>query len=77
MSHKPEMAETADGDWVTFEEYKELADYADRLVDFGKPPCLPKDLENLREANTRFAQDNHTLQSRLDRLVEKLKRLNI
>lgn len=57
------------GEYVAYEDYEHLSDYCDRLVEVSKLPCLPKDLENLREANAKFAQENHELQV----LVEDLK----
>lgn len=54
--------------YVAFEDYEEVADYCDRLVDFL--PCLPKDVDNLREANGRFAIENERLRNRLYRLGE-------
>jgi hypothetical protein len=57
------------GAYVAYEDYEHLSDYCDRLVEVSKLPCLPKDLENLRAANTAFAQENHELQV----LVEDLK----
>jgi len=42
-----------------------MSDYADRLVEFGNLPCLPKDLENLREANLALATENHKLKETL------------
>lgn len=60
--------EDPDGDMVMYEDYKEMAEYADRLVEFGKLPCLPKDLENLREANLAFAMEVHRLRQELHRL---------
>lgn len=53
------------GDYVKYEDYKELSDYADSLVEFSKIPCLPKDLENLREANANLAMEVHTLREAL------------
>ncbi len=50
-----------DGDYVKYEDYKWMSDYADRLVEFGNLPCLPKDLENLRAANTDLANEVHRL----------------
>ena len=44
-------------------DYDELMAYCDKLVDFL--PCLPKDVENLREANAHFAEENERLQSKL------------
>lgn len=54
--------------YVAFEDYEEIADYCDRLVDFL--PCLPKDVDNLRGANGRFAIENERLRNRLYRLGE-------
>ena len=45
--------------FVHLEDYDELMAYCDKLVDFL--PCLPKDVENLREANAQFANDNECL----------------
>ena len=39
--------------------------YADKLVAHKQMVCLPKDLENLREANEHFAQDNFELKQKL------------
>lgn len=38
-----------------------LREYTDHLVSFSKLPCLPKDLENLREANLKFVEENISL----------------
>lgn len=46
-------------DYVTYEEHKQLKDYVDDLV--SKIPFLPKDIDNLREANLTFATENHIL----------------
>ena len=43
------------------EQLKEAQDYADKLVEHKDMVCLPKDLENLREANSYFATENHML----------------
>ena len=40
-------------------------DYADRLAAHKDMVCLPKDLENLRQANEHFAQDNFELKQKL------------
>ena len=53
--------ECPNGEYVKYEDYKYLSDYCDRLVEVGKLPCLPKDLENLRKANASLAQENHDL----------------
>lgn len=57
--------EDPDGDYVKYDDYKWLSDYADRLVELGKLPCLPADLENLREANAALAMEVHTLREAL------------
>lgn len=49
--------------------------YCDRLVEHGDLPCLPKDLENLREANAQFAQDNLQLLNLADELKDENKNL--
>ena len=44
----------------------ESREYADRLVTHKNMVCLPKDLENLREANGQLAADVESLTTRLD-----------
>lgn len=44
----------------------ESQQYADRLVQHKDMVCLPKDLENLREANGQLAADVESLTTRLD-----------
>lgn len=61
ISHTLYSVECPNGEYVKYEDYEHLSDYCDRLVEIGKLPCLPKDLENLRNANTKFAQENHDL----------------
>lgn len=61
ISHTLYGVECPNGRYVEYEDYEHLSDYCDRLVEIGKLPCLPKDLENLRKANTSFAQENHRL----------------
>lgn len=51
------MRELSGGRYVSFEDYKYLSDYCDHLVSFSKLPCLPKDLELLREANSALATE--------------------
>jgi len=46
-------------------ELQEAKDYADRLVEHKDMVCLPADLANLREANARFAMENHELQEKV------------
>ena len=61
ISHTLYSVECPNGEYVKYEDYKYLSDYCDRLVEVGKLPCLPKDLENLRKANASLAQENHDL----------------
>ena len=48
-------------------QLKEAQDYADKLVEHKDMVCLPKDLENLREANAHFAQENFELKQKLQK----------
>ena len=50
----------------------EANDYADKLIEHKDMVCLPADLANLREANARFAFDNHMLRDKLDKLQKNL-----
>jgi hypothetical protein len=68
--------EDSAGDYVKYADYEALSKYADSLVEFSKIPCLPKDLEILREANGHFAQANHILQSRIRELEAEIRSLN-
>ena len=52
-------------EYVTLEDYQWLLDYCDHLVAFSKLACLPKDLENLRDANLKFATENAELREML------------
>jgi hypothetical protein len=61
-----------DGNLVYYSDYEELSKYADSLVEFEKIPCLPKDLENLRSANSAFAIENHILKEKIRELESKL-----
>jgi len=54
--------------YVALEDYEELMEYCNKLVDFL--PCLPADVDNLRAANGHFAQENDRLRNRLYRLGE-------
>ncbi len=68
----PGPYEVLDGAFVSFKDYKQLSDYADHLAAFAKLPCLPKDLEILRDSNTAFAAQVHQLtkdKEGLDKLV--------
>lgn len=64
--------ECPNGEYVKYEDYEYLSDYCDRLVEIGKLPCLPKDLENLRNANTKFAQENYDLRSTISDLRNEI-----
>ena len=54
-----------DQEYVALEDYQWLLDYCDHLVAFSKLACLPKDLENLRAANLKFATENAELREML------------
>lgn len=56
------------GEYVLYEDYSKLSDYADSLVDLSKIPCLPRDLENLRNSNAHFADENFKLSNRVREL---------
>lgn len=60
------------GEYVKYEDYEYLSDYCDRLVEVSKLPCLPKDLENLRDANAKFAQEVQDLRSTIDELDNEI-----
>lgn len=55
------IVEDPAGEYVMYKDYIEMSDYADSLVEFGKLPCLPKDLEVLRAANSELAREVHML----------------
>ena len=63
ISHTLYGVECPNGRYVEYKDYEHLSDYCDRLVEIGKLPCLPKDLENLRKTNTEFAQENLDLRN--------------
>ena len=56
--------ECDNGRFVEYKDYEHLSAYCDRLVEVGRLPCLPKDLENLRNANTQFAIENEDLKQK-------------
>jgi len=56
------------GEYVSFEDYKVMSDYADRLVEHKDMVCLPADLANLREANTHLAIENEELRKTIKRM---------
>ena len=64
--------ECEDGRYVEYKDYEHLSDYCDRLVEVGKLPCLPKDLEVLRKANHDFAIENADLRNIIDDLHKQL-----
>lgn len=73
------MLSDKDGDYVMFKDYQHLSDYCDHLVEFSKLPCLPKDLEVLRDANASFAEENDSLRNQIALMlqtIEELKKTN-
>lgn len=58
------------GEYVLFEDYKKMSDYADRRVEHKDMVCLPADLKNLRETNAHFAAENEALKNTLNRFRE-------
>jgi len=59
------MEESTAGHWVSYKDYKTLADYADELVEHKDMVCLPADLRNLRDSNAALAQENFELKAKL------------
>lgn len=68
-----ERIECPNGHYVEYKDYEHLSSYCDRLVEVGKLPCLPKDLENLRNANAKFAQENYELNVAIKDLEGEIK----
>jgi hypothetical protein len=66
------IAEAADRLEELEAQLKEAQDYADKLVAHKDMLCLPKDLQNLRTANSQFATENHILKEQL-RMMEASK----
>ena len=66
------IAEAADRLEELEAQLKEAQDYADKLVAHKDMLCLPKDLQNLRTANSQFATENHILKEQL-RMMEACK----
>jgi hypothetical protein len=64
----PIHVEYPNGEMVKYSDYEHLSEYCDRIVQFSKLPCLPKDLEVLRKANEVFAEENIALQNTVDDL---------
>lgn len=69
--YRAEMEPDSSGEWVRYEDYKELSEYADTLAQ--GLPCLPKDIEVLRSANATLAQQVFELEQQLKDLRCKLK----
>ena len=59
------IAEAADRLEELEAQLKEAQDYADKLVAHKDMVCFPKDLQNLRTANSQFATENHILKEQL------------
>jgi len=76
VSHTIGGVECENGRYVEYKDYEHLSDYCDRLVEVGKLPCLPKDLENLRNANTQFAIENEELKQKNQALEIAVKDLH-
>jgi hypothetical protein len=58
-----EMELNSSGEWVRYNDYRELSEYADKLAE--GLPCLPKDIEVLRDANTTLARRVFELEQQL------------
>ena len=59
-----EMELDSSGEWVSYNDYRELSEYADKLAE--GLPCLPKDIEVLRDANATLAQRVFELEQQLE-----------
>jgi hypothetical protein len=66
------IAEAADRLEELEAQLKEAQEYADKLVAHKDMLCLPKDLQNLRAANSQFATENHILKEQM-RMLESTK----
>jgi len=58
-----EMELNSSGEWVRYNDYRELSEYADKLAE--GLPCLPKDIEVLRDANATLARRVFELEQQL------------
>ena len=58
--------------FILTDEVSFWMNYADKLVEHKDMVCLPKDLENLRSANSQFATENHILKEQM-RTLESTK----
>ena len=64
------MEQHTEGEYVLYKDYKWMCDYADRLVEHGNLPCLPADLDNLRNANAALATEVHEMKELLAEIVK-------
>lgn len=69
------MLSKEDGSYVRYKDYAHLSEYCDHLIQFSKLPCLPKDLEVLRNANVAFATENQKLQQENEEMAKKITQL--
>lgn len=75
VSEDPYLAEDTQGMFVLWEDYEWLSDYTDHLVSFSRLPCLPKDIEVLRDANAAFAEEVAKASSMIEDLKAENARL--
>ncbi len=66
MDGTEHLERSDEGNYVKWEDYEWMANYADQLVAFTNMPCLPADLRNLRQANADLANENAQLQNQLN-----------
>jgi len=60
-----QSVECASVDEDLLADVEHLLAYTDHLVEFSKLPCLPKDLENLRDSNLKLAIENEKLKNEI------------
>lgn len=72
LINEAKMKQDEQGEYVRYDDYKHLSDYCDHLVQFSKMPCLPKDLEVLRDANARLAEENLQAHKEIEAMMKKL-----
>jgi len=65
------MDEASTGRFVSYDDYMEMSNYADRLVAHKNMVCLPMDLQILRESNLALAVENEALRKEIGELKEK------
>lgn len=68
MTGEARMGKSKKGFYVKYKDWKEMSDYADRLVSLGNLPCLPADLENLRESNAAMADEIEHLRTKYEKV---------